>query len=344
MKTPYFLLDEKKLEENLQKFQQLCKKYFASFKISYSVKTNSMIPVLRTLNENDSDFEVASMQEINLVKNFKKFTVFNGPCKTEDEIKQAIKLNYLINADSFQEIEKISKLGGKEIGIRVCFNDGKFGIHASEIKKAIKFAESLNLKVIALSSHPGTQKTLDAYKNYIENIKKLLQDLNIKLKYLDLGGGFPDNFQLKNLNCSWEDYFKLISTLTSFETLILEPGRCLVSDSIFIIAKVHYIKENQGKKYAILDAGINLLPKIALSSFTFRKINIKKEDSEKKQEFILAGPLLFSNDLLGKFYGNLKQGDLIQINNVGAYCYNLTWEISYKKPKIITTSQKNSPR
>ena len=57
--------------------------------------------------------------------------------------------------------------------------------------------------------------------------------------------------------------------------------------------------------------------------------------NKKKEEYTLAGPLLFNNDLLGRYFGNLKEGDLIKIENVGAYCYNLAWEISYSKPKVL---------
>jgi diaminopimelate decarboxylase len=49
----------------------------------------------------------------------------------------------------------------------------------------------------------------------------------------------------------------------------------------------------------------------------------------------LAGPLLFSNDTLGLFQGSLEEGDILKVENVGAYCYSLAWEISYKKPKIV---------
>lgn len=78
---------------------------------------------------------------------------------------------------------------------------------------------------------------------------------------------------------------------------------------------------------------INLLPRITLSQYKFSKLN--PDNNSNKKEFWLAGPLLFSNDILGKFQGNLQEGDIIKVENVGAYCYNLAWEISYSKPKVI---------
>jgi len=149
-----------------------------------------------------------------------------------------------------------------------------------------------------------------------------------------LGGGFPDKIQLKNLNVSLEDYFKLISEFKKFKLkIILEPGRCLVSDSFDLITKVNVVKNKNSENYAIIDVGINLLSKISMSQYKFEKIEGKSEG--EKKHYILAGPLLFGNDVLGKFIGILKEGDIIKITNVGAYCYNLAWEISYKKPRVF---------
>jgi len=335
MKTPYFVIESKQLKENYHSFYDKCKKFFPNFKIAYSVKTNSLKEILKILNQESCDFEIASLDEIKLVEKFNKFLVFNGPCKTDEELKKALSLNSLINIDSLQEIDKISELKGKEIGIRVNFSENKFGVFYKDIKKTIKYAEEKGLKVISLSSHPGTQTTFEKYKEYIIKWQELLETLNIQLKYLDIGGGFPDKNQLKNLNVTLEDYFKLLKLPKKFDCLILEPGRCIVADAMFLITKVNYIKKIQDKQYAILDAGINLLPKIVLSSYQFEKLS---RDNEKKEEYILAGPLLFSNDVLGKFCGFLKQNDLIKIKNVGAYCYTLSWEISYKKPKVFLDS------
>ena len=115
--------------------------------------------------------------------------------------------------------------------------------------------------------------------------------------------------------------------------IILEPGRNLVADAFELITRVNVIKEKFGKKYAILNVGINVLSKITLAYYRFEKI--KNQDGDKKEEYILAGPLLFNNDLLGRYFGSLKEGDLIKIENVGAYCNNLAWEISYSKPKVL---------
>ena len=387
-KTPYFIFKPKILEKNYKEFEELCENYLGKEKyvIAYSVKTNSYNRVIEILNSLGSNFEIASLNEIELICKFtdkfklikNKLVVFNGPCKTQEELKIAIENRFLINADSKSEIDKIVRIlnwDKFDIGLRVSLEESKFGFMFEEIEDIIDYYKKKNLNISCLSFHQGTQLSIRDFENSLNKIEALISKINLNnklknLKYIDLGGGFPDKLQMKNLGVSLENYFKLIERymkkfIDKFNLkIILEPGRTLVSDAFDLIAKVQVIKQNFGRNYAILDVGINILSKIALSNYKFSKLddserdrgNIKqvsgsyraeKEQSSKgrnllvinketdKKEYILAGPLLFKNDILGKFFGSLKEGDLIKIENVGAYCYNLAWEIGYKKPEIF---------
>ena len=382
LKTPIFVFQPEKLKENYADFNSLCKKYFSKFKIAYSVKTNSNKEVIEILSKLNSGFEIASLSELKSVPKH-SFIVFNSPAKTQDELKLAIKNKLLINIDSKSEIDKIARITkGKKIeaGLRISIEESKFGVEDSEIEQIINYAKSKGIEIICIHIHQGTQLTLKEYEASIIIFENILERISkkINLKYIDIGGGIPDKQQLKNLNLSLNNYLEVIAKhLEKFKaTIILEPGRSLVSDAFFLLTKVIAVKENFNKTYAILDAGINLLPKITLASYKFSRYdcaddacrkasphdkdllldnNIKYEaekdfagkqnkivknsdlitNNKQSKEYLLAGPLLFSNDILGKFQGSLKEGDIIKVENVGAYCYNLAWEISYKKPKII---------
>lgn len=348
MQTPYFIYKPDVLKKNYKDFENLCKKYLKNHVIAYSAKTNTSEQVINTLTKLGSNFEVASLKEIHLTPDRNK--IFNSPCKTKEELKIAIENKFLINADSESEIDKIAEiLNGRKfnIGLRISIDDSKFGFNESQLKKTIEYAKSKNLDIICFHIHNGTQLTLQDFSLNLRKsaeIIRQLQNLTPNLKYIDVGGGFPDKIQLKNLNITLEDYFKEIKkNFNDFnKTIILEPGRNLVSDAFELITKVQVIKEKAGKKYAILDAGINLLPRITLSTYKFSKVLQQKTNHKlfptpesKKQAYTLAGPLLFKNDTLGNIQENLQEEDLIKIENVGAYCYNLAWTISYDKPEII---------
>jgi diaminopimelate decarboxylase len=342
MRTPVFVLDENALRKNFIEFREACEQTLERFEIAYSVKTNSFKSVLETLNAEKAGFEVASLEEIKKILRLNpRFVVFNSQAKTEKELDIAIKNNFLINADSISEIDKISRItkkGPLKIGMRISVKDSKFGIDERKIKEAIEHAKSKNLDVSCLHLHLGTQLSIKEYEEGIKKFAELIQNSKLNLEYIDVGGGFPDAIQLRNLGLKLGAYLEIQKRyLSKFNsTIILEPGRIIVADSMTLLTKVVSIKENFGKNYAILDAGINLLPRITLSTYKFSKLTGKKKETHaKNQEYLLAGPLLFSNDILGKFNGNLEEGDIIKIENVGAYCYNLAWEISYKKPRTI---------
>ncbi len=352
--TPYFLFKPKILEKNYKEFEEICKTHLNNFQIAYSVKTNSFQQLINQLAELGSGFETASLNEINLIPKTKKknktthpFTLLNGPCKTQQEIETAIKNKFLINIDSKAEadlIAEINKTNPLDIGLRVSPHYSKFGFDESQLLDIINYCKSKKLNIICLHFHQGTQQNLKEFTKNIKKIQKIIHTLTNQnqlpnLKYLDIGGGFPDKIQLKNLGATLKEYIISIKPLTKFnKIIILEPGRNLVADSFNLITKVHFIKQNFGENYAILDVGINLLPKITLSNYKFTKIlseNNLRNNNQQKQQYILAGPLLFGNDILGKFYGDLKTNDIIRVENTGAYCYNLAWEISYSKPKIF---------
>jgi diaminopimelate decarboxylase len=384
--TPHFIFKEKVLEKNYKEFERLCEEHIGKYVIAYSIKTNGFGALINKLHELGSNFEVASEEEI--MKTPVKSKVFNGSCKTEEELQMAIDGRFLINVDSKSEIDRMASLmDGKEfkISLRVALNQGKFGFAENRLIEIIDYCKDKNLKVIGLSFHVGTQKALRDFDDHLKGVKRVVNSvINFtNLRYVDIGGGFPDKYQMKNLRVKLEDFFRLINfnLVEPFKdksfTIVLEPGRCLVSDAFDLVTRVCVIKENFTRNYAILDAGINLLSKITLAQYRFEKIentnkNIKSEviikkdgvkvDSDGnveniggitremvadtigdqslnsgsgKKDYILAGPLLFGNDVIGKFNGNLKEGDLMRVSNVGAYCFNLAWEISYRKPRVL---------
>ncbi len=349
MKTPYIIFSKSQLEQNYKTLASALSQLFPNFKICYSIKTNSFSQVIQTLRQSGSSFEAASLNELKLLTN-NDFSVFNSPCKTPLEIRKAVQLSSIINIDSMSELKKIIKISKKleipiKLGLRISFSDSKFGISPDKFSEAIEILKQNNLSLVCISSHPGTQSSLNEYKKYLSDMKNFLssipESVSNQLKFINLGGGFPDKQQLKNLNLEIEYYLESISnTLNQFlknKTLIIEPGRYLVSNTFTLYTKVHYIKENFSKTYAILDAGINILPKISLSQFIIKKVQAEntKQKNAPSTNYLLAGPLLFNNDIIGKFQGSLSEDDILKIENIGAYCYNLAWSVSYKKPKIV---------
>ena len=354
--TPYLKFHKEKLLENYRIFEKTCEKHFKNnFQICFSTKTNTNPLTIKTLSKIGAGFEVASLREIKLTpKN--SFRVMNGPAKTVNEIKTAIKEDLLIFIDSFSELNKIIQLQKNNpsikkhfFGIHLGNESSKFGFTKKQLKEVMKFSRENEINIKAIQLHQGTLNKFSEFKKNLEDQYKTIKPYIKEMKFLDFGGGYPDNFQLKNLGLKLDNYiFEIKQTFKEFKGIfILEPGRNLVSDAYTLITKVITIKEKNKDYYAILDAGINILSKITLAQFKFNKLpssDVRRQmsdirhrisDDRKSKTYTLAGPLLFNNDILGKWHGKLSEGDIFEVENVGAYCENLSWNIIYDKIKVL---------
>ncbi|MDO8647517.1 MAG: alanine racemase [Candidatus Diapherotrites archaeon] len=334
--TPFFALSLEKLKQNEQEFLQTARLYFPKLRVCYSVKTNQFPEVLKALS---TGFEIASLEELRLVKSKKVFKVFNGCCKKEKELEEAVRQDAIVIADSFSELEKLNavrkKIKRKALKIGVRLNvASKFGIELSKIPEFLAKAEHCNCKVVLLHAHPGVQNSLKDYESFLKDFKAAVKLWDFE--FLDFGSGFPSFPKMNSLGISLHDFLKVVKkelgTTLDDKIIVFEPGRILVADSMILVCKVCAVKELNGERIAVLDAGINVLQKIVLESFEFEPLT---ENLGQKRQFKLVGPLLFGNDILGTTMLNLKENDLIAVKNVGAYCASLAWEISYKKPKVF---------
>ena len=211
-KTPTYCYSFKKLKENILNF----KRNFKSFSplICFSIKSNTNLNLIREISKFGLGADVVSIGELMIaIKsgiNPKKI-VFSGVGKTSNEISYAIDKNILlINAESkseIQEIDRLAKLKRKKvyIGIRLNPNtdaktlsqistgkkENKFGVSEKNFSELIEYCnKSKNIILKCLSVHIGSQ-ILDhkPYQKMLRIISKILNKINHKFEYIDLGGG-----------------------------------------------------------------------------------------------------------------------------------------------------------
>ena len=212
IKTPFYLYSGKQIEENYINFAKIFK--HVNPLICFAAKANTNLTIMRMLGKLGSGADVVSGGE--LLKALKagikpSKIVFSGVGKTEDELKLAIKNEILlINVESESEAILINKIGKKinkiiSIGFRINPNvdakthkkistgkaENKFGISITNFSSFYKSIEQYKyLKINAISVHIGSQILSDTpYKKTLDVLSKVINDLNIKLKYVDLGGG-----------------------------------------------------------------------------------------------------------------------------------------------------------
>ncbi len=349
--TPFYLYSENQIKENYVKFSNTFRK--TNPLICFAVKSNSNLSILRSLGKLGAGMDVVSGGE--LLKALKagikaNKIVFSGVGKTEEELKIAIKKKILlINCESESEAKIINKIAKKlnrkvSIGFRLNPNidakthkkistgkaDNKFGISIKNFSVFFKEIEKLeNINLEALSVHIGSQILTDVpYKKVLSILSKLIKNLDLKLKFVDLGGGFGINYSKKDKLINLKKYSNLVHNFSKKLNckIIFEPGRSIVGNSGILVSKIQYIKEGSNKKFIILDTGMNDFMRPALYDAKHNIIPVKKINKKMRGIMEFVGPICESTCKFGKYknYQKVSENDFVAITNVGAYGSSLS--------------------
>jgi ornithine decarboxylase len=311
--------------------------------ILYAVKTNPNEKVIKFIGESGIDkFDVASINEIKLIKKIlpKARAYYMNTVKNREHIKEAY-VNYNIRdfaLDTKEELQKIieSTNCAKDLTlyIRVSISNEhaeidlsqKFGALPGEALGLLRLAKA-HAKKVGLSFHVGSQCMHPiSYAKGIREVGNIIKKTKIIPDVINVGGGFPAIYPDLNPQ-PLENYMREIKKafdhlkLENKPELLCEPGRSLVAESGSSIVKVILRKKqkiyiNDGTYGSLFDAGVLnfVLPT--------RMIPNGRVASKKLTAFSLYGPTCDSADFMkGPFVlpNNLKEGDYIEIGQLGAY-------------------------
>ena len=350
-KTPFYIYSESQIAFNFLKFANTFKK--TDPLICFAAKSNSNLNILRVLGKLGAGADVVSGGE--LLKALKagirpNKIVFSGVGKTEEELKIAInKKILLINCESESEAKLVNNLSKKlrkkvSIGFRLNPNvdakthknistgkaENKFGLSIKNFKVFLKTVKTFkNVKLEALSVHIGSQILNDTpFRKTLNVMSKLIKELKLNLKYVDLGGGFGINYTDKEKPINLSKYSKLVHNFSKKLNckIIFEPGRSIIGNTGLLISKIQFIKKGANKNFIILDAGMNDFMRPALYEAFHKIIPISKKSSRMKGKIEFVGPICETTCKFGiyKNYPKINENEFVAITNVGAYGSSLS--------------------
>ena len=350
-KTPFYIYSESQIAFNFLKFANTFKK--TNPLICFAAKSNSNLNILKVLGKLGAGADVVSGGE--LLKALKagirpNKIVFSGVGKTEEELKIAInKKILLINCESESEAKLVNNLSKKlrkkvSIGFRLNPNvdakthknistgkaENKFGLSIKNFKVFLKTVKTFkNVKLEALSVHIGSQILNDTpFRKTLNVMSKLIKELKLNLKYVDLGGGFGINYTDKEKPINLSKYSKLVHNFSKKLNcrIIFEPGRSIIGNTGLLISKIQFIKKGTNKNFIILDAGMNDFMRPALYEAFHKIIPISKKSSRMRDKIEFVGPICESTCKFGvyKNYPKINENEFVAITNVGAYGSSLS--------------------
>ncbi len=350
-KTPFYIYSESQIAFNFLKFANTFKK--TDPLICFATKSNSNLNILRVLGKLGAGADVVSGGE--LLKVIKagirpNKIVFSGVGKTEEELKIAInKKILLINCESESEAKLVNNLSKKlrkkvSIGFRLNPNvdakthknistgkaENKFGLSIKNFKVFLKTVKTFkNVKLEALSVHIGSQILNDTpFRKTLNVMSKLIKELKLNLKYVDLGGGFGINYTDKEKPINLNKYSRLVHNFSKKLNckIIFEPGRSIIGNTGLLISKIQFIKKGANKNFIILDAGMNDFMRPALYEAFHKIIPISKKSSRMRGKIEFVGPICETTCKFGvyKNYPKINENEFVAITNVGAYGSSLS--------------------
>lgn len=350
LETPFYYYDMELLRETLKRYTDELKKY--NYHAHYALKANANVRVLSLIKDFGLGADCVSGNEVSLALKTgfsPDKVVYAGVGKSDKEIKTALEGGiFCFNCESVPEIEVINSIAesmGKKVGIALRINpdidahthkyistgrsQDKFGISPwmfDDVLATIK--KSSNIKLIGLHFHVGSQITdLNVFSMLCKRINELQKwfiERGIFIENINLGGGLGIDYVNPDENpiSDFKNYFSIInSNLIVYpgQKIHFEPGRTIVAQCGSLISRVLYVKMGKGKKFAILDAGMNDLIRPALYQASHRIDNLTSKG--RMMRYDVVGPVCESSDRFGKnlLLPQTKRGDLVAIRSAGAY-------------------------
>ncbi|MBU2055695.1 MAG: diaminopimelate decarboxylase [Proteobacteria bacterium] len=359
--TPFYLYSCRTLRHHFRVFDSA----FAEVPhiVCFAVKANSNTAILRTFVREGGGVDIVSGGE--LFRALKAGVdpgkvVYSGVGKRDDEIDDALKAGILMfNVESDQELETINerarKLGARAgVGLRVNpdvdpethphistgLKENKFGINVEASLAAYHRAAALkHLDIKGVSCHIGSQVTkLSPFTDALARLKELVRRLREEgnaVRYLDLGGGLGITYDREAPPHPSEYARAIIDASRDMEcTFIFEPGRVIVGNAGILVTRVLYTKGNEGKRFVIVDAGMNDLLRPSLYGSYHQLQPVIRREREKITADVV-GPICESGDFLakGRQIPAFERGELIAVMSAGAYGFSMSSNYN-SRPRI----------
>jgi diaminopimelate decarboxylase len=293
--------------------------------------------------------------------------VFSGVGKTREELREALRYPpkrrggrsgiLLINIESEAELEILLEESAQHVGkggrvpavsIRVNPNveagahphistghhQHKFGLDWDVARHLYRtHATSKWMRWQGISTHIGSQiVTLEPFRRALAKLASYVRELwhdGIVLRYLDFGGGLGVRYADQHPP-SRTAYARMVARLVRplGVHLLLEPGRSIIGSAGVLLTRVLYTKENRGKTFVIVDAGMNDLMRPALYGAVHPITCVargRNETKAPKRRVDIVGPVCETGDCFLRNWplGDVQAGDVLAIWTAGAYGMSL---------------------
>lgn len=360
--TPLYVMVESEVRDRLRRFK---KTFGAGICLQYAVKCNSNLEILRIIREEGFELDCSSIGELilGLLADFKpRQLMLTNLFKSEQDLYFAAKMGIQgITADSIEEIEHIAataKKLKKHIRMLIRVNPmisvgkyssrgNKYGIPIGYIDRAVELAvKSPYVDFDGFHFFGGYVYDTRVFKVAARAMVKLIKrchDRGIRVRRLDLGGGFPaaigpeEAFPIEDMK-EFPAFFQRLMDKNNLPPLelIFEPGKSIVLNACVGLMKVIARKRLGAKKRMVNVDGssYNFVPdtlvqgalKIEDGGLRYDILPASKMNAPRIHSVTIGGNTCDCWDLMARDVElpKMRVNDIVAIMDVGGYAQVLS--------------------
>lgn len=359
---PLYVYDAEKIESQYQRLTDAFSKV-ARLRINYAVKALSNVAVLQLLKTFGSNIDTVSIQEVQLglYAGFQPHQIIYTPNGVSfEEIEEAAQLGVQINIDNLSVLEHFGTkhptvpvcirinphvMAGGNTNISVGHIDSKFGISIHQMPHILRIVENTGMHINGIHMHTGSDiLDIEVFLYAAEILFEAATHFKT-LDFLDFGSGFKVPYKKGDIETNIEEFGrKLSKRFNAFEkqygrplTLAFEPGKFLVSEAGFFLAKVNVVKQTTSTVFAGIDSGFNHLIRPMLYGAQHYIENIS--NPKGKERFYTVVGYICETDTFAnnRQISEIKEGDILCFRNAGAYCFSMVsnYNSRYKPAEVL---------
>ncbi|MGA2404151.1 MAG: diaminopimelate decarboxylase, partial [Syntrophobacteraceae bacterium] len=326
-----------------------------------AIKANPLVEVLRQAVECGAGLEAASWEEVQIARAAgcePSSIVFNSAVKTSEELEGALAMGVLINANSLDELHRISdiiqeRFPVSRIGLRINPRVGAgtikttsvatdrswFGVpleQADRIVAAFRHYPWL----AGLHVHVGSQScSLEQMTGGVVQIQRLRERIENELGagrlcFMDIGGGLPACYREGNTPPTPGEYLQLLhervpELFGAGVRLITEFGRWVQAGSGWAVSRIEWVQPVPHPTVGVhLGADFLLRPAYQPEAWSHEFLVLDPTGTIKSGQmssWTIAGPLCFGGDIIARnaLLPSPQPGDFLVIRDTGAYALGL---------------------
>jgi diaminopimelate decarboxylase len=327
------------------------------------MKALSNVAVLQLLREMGSCLDAVSIQEVQLGLHagYSPDQIFFTPNGVSlEEIEEVSALGVQINIDNLSILEQFGTkhphipvcirinphvMAGGNANISVGHIDSKFGISVHQLPHLVRIVENTKMHIVGIHMHTGSDiLDIEVFLYAAEILFDAAKSFK-NLEFLDFGSGFKVPYKKDDVETDIEELGrKLSKRFNAFckeygkdLTLIFEPGKFLVSEAGYFLAKVNVVKQTTSTVFAGIDSGFNHLIRPMFYGSQHHIENIS--NPKAKERFYSVVGYICETDTFAnnRRISEINEGDILSFRNAGAYCFSMAsnYNSRYKPAEVL---------